>query len=91
MVQALLFDNAKDVGAPRSKQVPRRWKINDETVVFYFELAGALEQRIGTPSEDATSGSPSVARVPNNSLPFRSLPDVSSVALDGKRTNHRRI
>src|SRR5216683_632959 len=61
-VQALLFDNAKHGGAPLSKQVLRPWKINDETVVFYFELAGALEQRLENPSEDATSGSPSVAR-----------------------------
>ena len=39
-LQALLFDQATYARAPGGKYVPRRWKINSETVVFYFELLG---------------------------------------------------
>jgi 5-methylcytosine-specific restriction endonuclease McrA len=43
-VRARIFDNEKRVGAPPSNQVLRRWNINNGTVVFYFELARALDQ-----------------------------------------------
>jgi 5-methylcytosine-specific restriction endonuclease McrA len=38
-VQQILFDEAKDAGTPVREQVLRRWKIEAEAVVFYFELA----------------------------------------------------
>src|SRR5215471_6496069 len=48
-LQALLFDQATHARAPGGKYVLRRWKINSETVVFYFELARLLNSRLGIP------------------------------------------
>jgi hypothetical protein len=38
-VHARHLDEAKRGTAPAGEQSLRRWKITDETVVFYFELA----------------------------------------------------
>jgi 5-methylcytosine-specific restriction endonuclease McrA len=38
-LQARVFDKAKHVRPPVGEPVPRRWKINAEAVIFYFELA----------------------------------------------------
>jgi hypothetical protein len=44
-----VFDKAKHPRAPAGEHVTRRWKIDAEAVVFYFELArlsdGGLVQR----------------------------------------------
>ena len=50
-LQARVFDKAKHPRAPAGEHVTRRWKINAEAVVFYFELAqlsdSGLVQRNG--------------------------------------------
>jgi HNH endonuclease len=38
-LQARVFDEAKHPRTPAGEHVTRRWKINTEVVVFYFELA----------------------------------------------------
>ena len=38
-MQAQVFDKAKHSRALAGEHVTRRWKINAEAVVFYFELA----------------------------------------------------
>jgi hypothetical protein len=48
-LQALVFDQATHARAPGGKYVARRWKINSETVVFYFELARLLNSGLGNP------------------------------------------
>ena len=37
-LQARVFDKSKHPREPAGQQVTRRWKINAEAVVFYFEL-----------------------------------------------------
>ena len=46
-VRTRIFDKAKDGGVPFGKQVRRRWRINAEAVVFYFELAQLPEHQFG--------------------------------------------
>src|ERR1700730_4966251 len=56
-LQARVFDKAKHPRAPAGEHVTRRWKINAEAVVFYFELARLsstaerMIQPCGTPSK----------------------------------------
>jgi len=48
-LQALVREQATHARALGGEYGPRRWKINSEAVVFYFELARLLDSDLGNP------------------------------------------
>jgi hypothetical protein len=63
-LQALMFDEANHARALLGEQVPRRWQVNAEAVVFYFELLGCETSALRNPLSAVRKISRDAARNP---------------------------